>query len=266
MRFRYFLSLTIFLSILYSCAEKKNTETPETTDDGSILQYTVVSVLPHDAEAFTEGLVIHNNKILESTGQNNSWIAEVNPGSGQSNKKVTLDAKYFGEGITVFNNKIYQLTWTTKVGFIYDANSYEKLGEFPINTEKNNEGWGLTNDNKNLIMSDGSEKIYFMDTTSFTPVKTIAVKDKGKIVKKINELEYVNGFIFANVWETNWILKIDAASGEVVGKLDLSDLGNEIRSAYQNADVLNGIAYDKNSKAFLVTGKYWPKSYLIRIQ
>jgi glutaminyl-peptide cyclotransferase len=253
-------SIVIF-AVLLSCDGKKGTV--ETVRDSLALEYTILSTLPHNAEAYTQGLVVYDHKILESTGQNGaSWIAEVNPGSGQHDKKVTLDERYFGEGITVLNNKIYHLTWKTKIGFIYDAQTYKQIGEFTYNTP----GWGITHDNKNLIMSDGTEKIYFLDTVSLKPVRTITVLDGNNKVKELNELEYVNGYIFANVYQTSMIVKIDPATGKVVGRLNLSTLSNEVRAMYPETDVLNGIAYDENSKAFLVTGKLWPKSYLIRIK
>lgn len=258
---RSIILLLAALFLLLSCTEKKVTET-KSSEDALAIQYTVISVLAHDADAFTEGLVIYNNKILESTGEENtSWIAEVNPGTGAHDKKVILGSQYFGEGITVLNNKIYQLTWKNKEGFIYDARTYKRIGEFKYNTE----GWGITHDNKNLIMGDGSSKLYFLDTTKLSVVKTINVTDGGVSVKQVNELEYVNGFIFANVWQTEWILKIDPATGKVVGRIDLSNLTNEMRNAYPQADVLNGIAYDEKSKALLITGKWWPKEYLIKL-
>jgi len=255
----YFAALTILLS---SCGDKNKSE-DKVAADTLALSYSIISTLPHNSEAYTQGLVIHNNRILESTGQKgHSWIAEVNPGSGQHEKKVTLDARYFGEGITVLNNKMYQLTWEEKTGFIYDARTYKKLGEFTYNTP----GWGLTHDNKNLIMSDGTDKLYFLDTTNLQTVKTVTVTDPtGVKVKNLNELEYVNGSVFANVYETAMILKIDPNNGKVTGRLDLSALAGEIKRIYPNADVLNGIAYDKNSKALLVTGKLWPKAYLIKL-
>lgn len=259
---RLFVALISGL-ILISCGDKTNSES-ETSVDSLTIKYSVLRTLPHNSEAYTQGLIIHNNKVLESTGQKGtSWIAEVNAGSGAHDKKVTLDNRYFGEGITILNNKLYQLTWEEHVGFIYDAATYKKIGEFSYNTP----GWGLTNDGKSLIMSDGTEKIYFMDTTNMKVTKTITVMDptNGK-VKNLNELEYIDGHIFANVYETAMILKIDPATGKVVGRLDLSPLANEIKRMYPKSDVLNGIAYDTNSKALLLTGKLWPKSYLIKLQ
>jgi glutamine cyclotransferase len=249
-------------AMLSACGDKQTAEY-DAPGDSLTLNYSIVSTLPHNAEAYTQGLTIYNNKVLESTGQKgHSWIAEVNPGSGQHEKKITLESRYFGEGITVLNDKIYQLTWEEKTGFIYDANTYKKLGEFNYNTP----GWGLTHDNKNLIMSDGTDKFYFLDTTNLKVIRTLTVTDPGgPRVKNLNELEYVNGYVFANVYETPIILKIDPATGKVVGRLDLSPIVNEIKRMYPNTDVLNGIAYDKNSKALLVTGKLWPKAYLIRV-
>ena len=262
MKFLAVLHVSVVSVLIFSsCGDKQNSEAA--TVDSLSLGYSVLSTLPHNSEAYTQGLTIYNNKVLESTGQKgHSWIAEVNPGSGQHEKKITLDSRYFGEGITVMNGKIYQLTWEDKIGFIYDADTYKKLGEFKYNTS----GWGITHDNKNLIMSDGTEKLYFLDTTNLQVIRTISVTDPGGRVKNINELEYVDGYIFANVYETAIILKIDPANGKVVGRLDLSALAGEIKRMYPNTDVLNGIAYDQNSKALLVTGKLWPKSFLIRLQ
>ncbi len=261
MTFNKITFLVLLVSVfIISCQDKKKPEQSVNSDTLNI-NYTVLTALPHDADAFTEGLIIHNNKILESTGQNNSWIAEVNPSTGVQDKKVNLDSRYFGEGITVINNKIYQLTWKSNKGFVYDARTYKLLNEFPYSTE----GWGITHDNKNLIMSDGSDKLFFLDTLTYKVVKTLKVTEGNAHPKKLNELEFINGFIFANVWETALILKIDPTNGKVIGRINLSVQANEIRSMYPNADVLNGIAYDANSKALLVTGKWWPKSYLIKL-
>ena len=259
------LLLASIVLILASCGGS-NTSENVTEVDSTLLSYTVLSVLPHNSDAFTQGLVIHNNKLLESTGQEgSSWVGEVNPASGSHDKKIILDDKYFGEGITVLNKKLYYLTWKSNIGFVYDATTYEKLREFEYDP-KIKQGWGLTHDGSQLILSDGTDKIHFLDTTGLKVTRTITVRDGNMAIKELNELEYINGYIFANVWQTNWIVKVDPKTGRVVGKLDLSRIGNEIRAQYPTADVLNGIAYDKNSGAILVTGKLWPKSYLIRIQ
>ncbi len=254
-------SFIAFLFILISC-EKKSAE-KETAADSNSLKYSLLSTLPHNDKAFTEGLVMYDERLLESTGQNNqSWIAEVDQATGQHEKKVILDSEYFGEGITVLNKKIYHLTYQEKTGFIYDAGTYKKIGEFNYNTE----GWGITNDNKNLIMSDGTDKLYFLDTTTLKVIRTLPVTDvAGARVKNLNELEYINNYIFANVYESPWIVKIDPTSGKVVGQLDLTAITSEIKRMYPHAYELNGIAYYKLSDALLITGKFWPKSYLIRI-
>ena len=248
--------------IFLACQNTKDNPTT-TADDTLALKYTVLSVLPHNEKAFTEGLVIHNNKILESTGLNNqSWIAEVDVATGAHDKKVILAGHYFGEGITVLNNKVYQLTYREKSGFVYDGSTYKKLKEFTYQTE----GWGLTHDGQTLIMSDGTDKLYFLDTVNFNVVRTLAVKDSPGIkLKNLNELEFVDGYIFANVYETSKIVKIDVPTGNVVGRLDLSPITNEIKRMYPKTYELNGIAYDRSKNAFLVTGKNWPKSYLINI-
>jgi len=257
----YLFILFPFLFILISCGNKSEDKT--TTADSLSLKYSLLSTLPHDDKAFTEGLVVYGDKLLESTGQNNqSWIAETDLASGQYEKKLTLDSRYFGEGITVLNGKIYHLTYKEKVGFIYDARSYQKLAEFNYNTE----GWGITHNHKNLIMSDGSDKLYFLDTTTLKVIRTLPVTNLGGTkLKNLNELEYVRGHIYANVYESSLIVKIDPANGKVVGALDLSAITSEIKRMYPNTYELNGIAYHENSDALIITGKFWPKAYLIRI-
>jgi glutamine cyclotransferase len=179
---------------------------------------------------------------------------------------VNLSQNYFGEGITVLNKRIYHLTYTSRIGFVYDADTYKNIKNFnydPIIKE----GWGLTNNNEHLILSDGTDRLYFLDAADLSKVsKSIAVKYGNDRIQNLNELEYIDGYIFANVYETNWILKIDPATGNVVGRLDLTSLCSEIRSIYPKAEALNGIAYDPKSKALLITGKYWPKAYLIRVK
>jgi glutaminyl-peptide cyclotransferase len=241
--------------ILVGCKTKEQSSVPA-------IPYTVVKVFPHDVSAFTQGLVIEYGRLFESTGQEgSSWIAEVELSSGKQNKKVILDSQYFGEGITVLGNKVYQLTWKSKVGFVYDINSFQKIKDF--NYE--HEGWGITHNNKNLIVSDGTHVIHFLDTTTLAEVSKIEVKDAGINVDKLNELEYINGFIFANRWMTNEVLKIDPATGSVVGKMDLTELAREANQKNPNADVLNGIAYEKKSGLLLVTGKWWPFLFAIRL-
>ena len=255
------LSITGLLLLLISCTPKEKKQETETAKDETLISYSIAKLFPHDRTAYTQGLVIEKGRLFESTGQAGSWIAEVNLGTGVHDKKVILDVKYFGEGITILNNKIYQLTWQNKIGFIYDVHTFKKLGEFPYE----HEGWGITHDGKQLIVSDGTNVIHFKDTVSLKDVHMIIVKDKEGVVKNLNELEYIEGYIYANQWQTNNIYKIDPATGEVVGKLDLSELGEKVRVTDPQADVLNGIAYEKKSKLLLITGKQWPATYAIRI-
>ena len=255
---RIIFLLLIIISVSSCNPERKQAETKS---DNSILKYTARGAFPHDIEAFTEGLLINEGKVIESTGGNHSWIAEVNIQTGTQDKKVTLDKAYFGEGVTILNNKIFQLTWKNKVGFIYDAATYKKIGEFNYEFE----GWGMTHDNHHLLVSDGTETIYYLDTLKQQIEKKLTVKENGVNVTKLNELEYIEGFIFANQWETNYILKIDPATGNVVGKLDLTEFARKAKGINPQADVLNGIAYSRETKDLLVTGKYWPLLFVIRL-
>lgn len=252
------IGLSLLMGSIQSCKDK------EQKNNADIIQYSVKAQWKHDTEAFTQGLVIHEGKLYESTGQEGtSWIGIVDINTGEIDKKVTLDPKYFGEGITILNNKVYQLTWKSKTGFVYDLKTFNKLSEFSYDSE----GWGITHDGKNLIMSDGSDKLNFLDTTNLKSVRTLAVTDQGgAAVSNLNELEYVEGFIFANLWQTNTIVKIDPTTGKVVGQMDLTQLATDARARSPKVDVLNGIAYHPTTKLFLVTGKYWPMTYVLQLR
>ncbi len=250
--------LLLTFVIICACKEKK---TDQVVQD-NLIPYTLVKTFPHDPTTFTQGLAIENGKLYESTGQNNSWIAEVDITTGTQNKKVQLDKKYFGEGITIFNNKVYQLTWQNKVGFIYNLKTFQKTGEF----QYEHEGWGITHNGVNLIVSDGTDKLHFLDTLTHKEISTLNVTERGIKQDQLNELEFIEGFIYANQWQTSYILKIDPVNGNVVGKLDISSLAVRIAQMSPQADVLNGIAYEKKSKTILVTGKYWPAMFALRFQ
>lgn len=249
--------------LLIGCSKEKESKTTETKDPLA-MTYTVRTQWPHDTQAFIQGLVIHNGKLYEGTGQEGrSWIGIVDVNTGKADKKIILPDEYFGEGITILNNKIYQLTYKHKVGFIYDLKTFKKLGEFTYDSP---EGWGLTHDSKNLIMSDGSDKLTFLDTVTFKPVRTLKVTDNVGPVDQLNELEYVEGFIMANVWNTNTIVKIDPQTGKVVGRLDLSALNRDAKMRDPQSEVLNGIAYHPTTKLLLVTGKNWPMIYVLQVK
>jgi glutamine cyclotransferase len=251
-------------ALIFGCGKEKSAEKKSVTEKDPLeIKYSIRTQWAHDPTAFIEGLEIHDGQLYESTGQNGtSWLGILDINQGKLDKKITLDKKYFGEGFTIFNNKIYQLTWTTKIGFIYDLKTFKKLGEFNYETP----GWALTHDSTNLIMSDGTENLYFLDPVSLKPVRTLKVTDESGPVKNVNELEYVNGYIFANIWETDKIVKIDAKTGKVVGRLDLSALTRDAKMRNSQADVLNGIAYHPTTKLFLVTGKHWPIVYVLNFK
>jgi glutamine cyclotransferase len=224
--------------------------------------FEVVNVWPHDRDAFTQGLVFRDGKLLESTGQEGkSSLRSVELETGKVLKKVDVPSPYFAEGITLLRGKIYQLTWQHQQGFIYDQWTFEKVGTFAYQGE----GWGLTTDGESLIESDGSNQIKFIDPNDFHVRRTIAVLDRGTPVMEINELEFVRGEIFANIWHDDRIARIDPKTGRVTGWINLKGLlpASEIRD---EEAVLNGIAYDETNDRLFVTGKLWPKLFEIRLK
>lgn len=271
---KYFLlPLSVCLFAIVSCSDEKTSdESSATTEETPIeevqkLSYQVKNTLPHDATLFTEGLLFHKGKLFESTGSPNevpsarSVIGVHDLETGKFIVKAEIDrAKYFGEGIVVFNDKLYQLTYTTQTGFIYDVNTFKQTGTFNY---ANREGWGMTTDGTNIIMSDGTENLTYLDPATLKPVKTVPVKQFGIALTMINELEFIKGFIYANVYLTNRIVKIDPANGNVVATLDMSSLTAEARNKNPQADVLNGIAYDPATDKIFVTGKFWKNLYEI---
>jgi glutamine cyclotransferase len=234
-----------------------------------VIDYYYVKSYPHDTTSFTEGFLITRDTLFESTGspeeypRTRSVFGPVDLSTGRINIKVELNReKYFGEGIAYLNGKFYQLTYTTKIGFVYDATTYKKINEFSF---LSNQGWGLTTDGKDLIMSDGTNKLTYLDPGTFLVTKIIPVTVNESAKRNLNELEFINGFIYANLWPTDTIVKIDTASGKVVGLLDLTSLAKEAKSICPEALEMNGIAYDPSSDEILITGKLWPKIYRIKL-
>lgn len=222
--------------------------------------YRVVRRFNHDQEAFTQGLSYHDGFIYEGTGQKGeSSIRKSDLQSGEVLKIRYLSGEYFGEGITIHRNKLYQLTWRSRKGFVYDLNSFEPVKEFSYPTE----GWGLTNIGDTLFMSDGTSALYKIDAESLTIMGKLHVYDPSGPVSDLNELEYINGRIYANVYQTDEIVIIDPQTGKVTGRIDLSGLIDQNRGRNE-IDVLNGIAYDAQNGRLLVTGKYW--SYIFHIE
>ena len=217
------------------------------------LKATVVALTPHNTTHFTQGLEFNNNVLYESTGQNGeSKVAKIDMKTGEPLLKIGLDANYFGEGITILGNRVYQITWKEQRCFIYNKETLQI--EKDINYA--GEGWGLCNDGKNLVMSDGSERIYYRNPETFELLKTIEVYDNHGPRIRLNELEYINGKIYANVWMENIILVIDPSNGKVLGEIDCSDV---VLKAKGMGEVLNGIAYNPLTNKTYLTGKFWSK-------
>lgn len=224
-------------------------------------RYRVVNVYPHDNTAFTQGLVYDGGYLYESTGRHGfSSLRKVELETGSVLKSHELSAEYFGEGITMFEDRIYQLTWQSYTGFVYDKESFSFIENFYYSTE----GWGITHDGKHFIVSDGSAVLYFWDINTFEEVRQIEVHSESGPVNNLNELEYIEGEIFANVLPTDRIVRIDPQTGEVTGWIDLAGLLGDERYNPQ-VDVLNGIAYDPARKRVFVTGKLWPKLFEIEV-
>jgi glutamine cyclotransferase len=233
----------------------------EKTGRFPVLNVKLVRAYPHDPHAFTQGLEYYGGYLYESTGiAGQSTLRKVALETGEVIQKVSLPSQYFGEGLTIFNGKIYQLTWLSKKGLIYDVRSFRQVGEFPYDAE----GWGLTHDDRSLIMSDGTNKIRYIDPVSFNVTRTIEVYAGGEGVVNLNELEYVKGEIFANIWHSPRIARVDARSGQVLAWIDLTS----IVSKEQHGDeaVLNGIAHDKAGDRLFVTGKNWSKLLEIKVE
>lgn len=221
--------------------------------------YRVVHIYPHDASAFTQGLVYVDGMLYEGTGLNGrSSIRMVDLKSGRVLQEHDLPNNYFGEGLTDWGNNLIELTWQSHIGFVYDRFSFRVLRTFIYDGE----GWGLTHDSKHLILSDGSSNLRLLDPQTFQPVGQIAVTDDGKPVANLNELEFIHGEIYANVWQTDKIARISPSTGKVIAWIDLSGLLPAAQR--QNPDaVLNGIAYDSKNNRLFVTGKLWPKLFEI---
>ena len=226
-----------------------------------VLTYSINNTYPHDTSSFTQGLVIYNNKLYEGTGENgHSKLLLVDVKTGKQEKEVKLDDKYFGEGITILHDTIYQLTWQNNIVFAYSLKDFKKINQFPIKTE----GWGITTDGKNLIVSDGSSNLYFYEPSTFRLLRTQSVTDGGSLAYNMNELEYIDGYVYANQWQLPYIFKIDPNSGQVTAKADLTEIWNRIKVKDPLADVPNGIAYDNDSKKIYITGKKWPELYEVQ--
>lgn len=227
--------------------------------------YEIVKVFPHDPKAYTQGLVYQDGFIYEGTGkEGESTLRKNNMTTGEVLSVLSIDSHLFGEGVTIYKDKIYQLTWVSRKGFIYDLKTFSLESTFSYNSE----GWGITTAGDKLIMSDGSNKLYHITPSNFNIIKEVEVYDNNGPVSQLNELEYVNGLVWANVWLTDRIVAIDPETGAVKAELDMSALLKPAERAKINDkdDVLNGIAYNPQKDTYYLTGKHWPKLFEVKIK
>ena len=256
--------LLLILAAVLSCApspEMNDSQDEITPQSVPTYTFSTVNVYPHDRDAFTQGLAFVSGTLFESTGRYaKSSLRRVDLISGRVLQVHALPDEYFGEGITVLRDTIIQLTWRSKKGFVYDKNSFEVLREFTYETE----GWGITHDGKRLVMSDGSSTLYFLDVDTFEVIDHIRVHDNDRLISNLNELEFIDGQIYANIWRTENIAIIDPQDGRVTGWIDLSGILPP-QSDGKPLDVLNGIAYDAANGHLLVTGKLWPQLFEIEL-
>jgi glutamine cyclotransferase len=238
------------------------TELKTNPNETPVYLYDVVNTFPHDTNAFTQGLIFLNGALLESTGLNGqSTLRKVDLKTGAVLKQIQVPPQYFAEGMTVLNGKIFQLTWQNHEGFVYDLETFQLERQFNYDGE----GWGLTTDGQSLILSDGTDHIRFLDPVTFQVIRTIKVFDHNLAINELNELEYIKGEIYANIWGSNFIVRIDPATGKVLGVINLTGLLAP-QDYFPGMDVLNGIAYDAAGDRLFVTGKKWPKLFEVRLK
>lgn len=267
-----------FTLLMTSCDNKdENTQVESDPNNGipapASMGFTIINAIKHDTAAFTQGLELYNGALLESTGlEGKSSLRRLNTETGLLEKEHKMAADIFAEGLTVLNDTIYQLSWQDHLVFMYDAKSFKPLGTLPWSGE----GWGITNNGKELIISEGSDKLYFVQPSNLKLNKVLSIRDNYGPVNNLNELEMVDGFIYANRWQYDYILKIDPSSGLAVGIINMQDLllkntKSDISYLTKNGTpndagaVLNGIAYNKEKKTFFVTGKLWPEIFEIKL-
>lgn len=264
------LILTILIAFLIIGCNNNSSSENRTIDGITLIEYSLKKTYPHSIDYYTEGFLFHDNKLFESTGSPENYpntksvIGIVDLKTGKIDVKVAIDRnKYFGEGILFFNNKLYQLTYKNQLGFIYDSQDFKQIGTFNYS---NKEGWGMTTDGSSIIISDGTSFLSYWDPESLNEVKKLSITYNGSSALYANELEYINGFIYANIWTTNYIAKIDPTGGEIVGLIDLTSLFVKAKIENPQSEATNGIAYDSKKDKVYVTGKFWPYIFEIKFQ
>lgn len=228
-----------------------------------IYGYTIVNEYPHDITSYTQGLEFHNGVLYESTGQyNESKLRKINFENGEVLKNIDLDGRYFGEGLTILNNELYQLTWKSNIGFVYNLETFEKIKTFNYGQSK--EGWGLCNNGNQIFKSDGTEDIFLLNPENLAELDKIEVYTNNGKIASLNELEWIEGKIYANIYQRNGVVIINPNSGAVEGVIDFSKLKNKV-TQHPGLDVLNGIAYNPERNTIFVTGKRWDKLFEVQI-
>jgi glutaminyl-peptide cyclotransferase len=262
--FPFLLSFLVLLACMPPISASEAAPNSSKFNPIPVYSYKIVNTFPHDSSAFTQGLVYDDGELYEGTGQyGRSTLRRVDLETGSVLKQIGLDNNLFGEGVAIFKDRLIQLTWQSGRGLVYDKNNLTKMKEFGYLTE----GWGLTSDGKRLIMSDGTNKLHFLDAETFAEQRQLSVMANGLPVQGLNELEYINGEIFANMWPTNWIVIISPDSGEVIGTANLQGILDQVdgQGSHDVVDVLNGIAYDASDNRLFVTGKLWPWLFEIEL-
>ena len=258
-----FSAIVTTASIILACAPAPASSIAAQRKPAPVQSYKVVATFPHDTSSFTQGLVFASDgQLYESTGlEGESTLRRVDIATGQTLQKIDVPSQYFAEGLAMVGDELLQLTWRHKLGFVYDRKTFKQKRTFSYKTE----GWGIAYDGtSNLVMSDGSDTLTFLDPKSLAVAKTLRVMDAGRPVSNLNELEWIEGEIWANIWMTDRIARISPRTGEVNAWIDLSSLF-PVAQRMPPADVMNGIAYDKATRRIYITGKKWPRLYQITV-
>ena len=264
-----FFLISAFIVLLHSCKNGDKppiVEPPVTTiSPPPILGHTIVQVFSHDTSFYTQGLTFYKGELYEGTGDptrtGKSRLMKIDLKTGRPLRSISLSGKFFGEGVTILRDTIYQLTWQEHKVFVYALKDFKQVKEYEIKTE----GWGLTNDGQRLIVSDGSGMLYYYDPSTFKLLSKSSIMEGNSNTFNLNELEYIDGFVYANQYGYAYILKIDPAAARVVAKYDLDSMWKRAQAEKADVDVPNGIAYDSTTKKIYVTGKYWPEMYEIQL-
>ncbi len=255
------LALALILSLASCKNDDGNDPVGPKPDAPKSISYSIINTYPHDTSSYTQGLLIYKGELYEGTGNYGfSKLRKVDLKTGKAIQEISLDSMYFGEGVTILNDTIYQLTWKEKKVFAYTLKDFKKVKEFFIDTE----GWGLTTDGKNLIVSTGGSDLYFYEPTNFQLIKTQTVTDAGSPSFNLNELEFIDGFVYANQYQYPYVFKINPETGQIVAKIDLNKMWDRVKAIDPHAEVPNGIAYDSATKKIYVTGKLWPELYEVQ--